>query len=184
MPPRRAWSKPRAKITSSSDFFSSAHRASANFSTKVSPSSASATIFTTYSRKPVHTSGTSKKSPKKKAKPGRAAPPPFSNSNFSSTGTGSDTNTRHPERAKGHEGSQLQPLSQHSDGVFAARQTAALTSRKPVLEDGLQRTYLSVTLEKTSTNHFLNGRRGSSAQSLAVSAQKIRGSPANCKRAE
>jgi len=73
---------------------SSVHRASVNFSTKVFPSSALATISITYSRKLAPTSPTWRKSPKKKASSGRAVPPRFSNTNFSRTVTGPDTN--HP----------------------------------------------------------------------------------------
>ena len=72
VPPPRASSKTHVKIMSFSDYFCLARRASANFSTKVFPSSASATIYITYSPKPERTSATSRKLLKKKASPGPA----------------------------------------------------------------------------------------------------------------
>src|SRR5256885_7374767 len=70
-PPPNPSSTPPRRTTSFSVSSSSAPPASANSSTKVSPSLASVTIYTTSSHKPEPTSSTSNASPKKKANPGR-----------------------------------------------------------------------------------------------------------------
>ncbi len=87
----------------------------------------------------------------------------------------------HPECAEGAR--RISTATSRSIPALRGK-TAALTSRKPVLPDGLRHTNLSVRLEKTSPNQFENGRRRNSTQNLAVPAQKIRESRASCSARE